>query len=125
MNLIEALTTEQDGCLLWRGVISSQGYAITRIDGEKQYVHRLLTPGSENLEVHHLCGNRSCVNEEHLVVVTSKQHSAYHLKDECIHGHAYTQDNVYITPGGTRQCRTCKSINNARAAKKRRLGIPS
>jgi len=119
MRLEDVLTQKDGDCRLWLGSISSQGYATARIDGEKRYVHRLLSPGSEGMEVHHICGNRSCVNPDHLMVVTAKQHSEQHRADACPHGHSYTFDNVYITPAGTRQCRECKRINNRAAAARR------
>lgn len=122
-DLTEALTTlTEDGCLLWRGPLSSEGYAVCRCDGERHYVHRLIVgTGADGMDVHHMCGNRSCVNGAHLKVVTRQQHSALHRATRCRHGHFYTDDNTYITPSGSRQCRICKR-KSTRAYLKRRRG---
>ena len=34
-------------------------------------------------------------------------------KEECPAGHAYTVENTYIDPRGSRRCRTCKRIELA------------
>lgn len=72
------------------------------------------------------CGHRisgTCV-ADHLEPVTARVNTLRGesfaaknaRKTHCRHGHAFTEDNTYITPKLERQCRAC-----LRAAKKRYL----
>jgi HNH endonuclease len=38
----------------------------------------------------------------------------------CQHGHAYSGNNLYVTPSGARHCRACTKVGNARAYLKRK-----
>lgn len=60
-------------CWLWRGVVNKDGYATSG----KRLVHRTLYAEKHgaippNLECHHKCRNRSCVNPNHLEVTTHR-----------------------------------------------------
>jgi len=68
----------------------------------------------------HLCRNRLCVNPYHLEWVSAKTNilrgvgpAANNARCEnCIHGHPLNGINLYITPDGRRQCRTCIRIRS-------------
>lgn len=44
-------------------------------------------------------------------------------KPFCINGHAMTEDNIYVRPNKTRQCRTCKRENHKISNAKRKTKI--
>lgn len=55
------------GCWLWFGCKNKHGYG--RYNGE--YAHRVIysemvNPLTSNMEIDHICGNKSCVNPDHL-----------------------------------------------------------
>lgn len=62
-----------------------------------------------DLELHHICLNPTCVNPEHLKVLTHSEHMKLHgtLKTHCVHGHPFDDENTYIAPDGRRRCRAC------------------
>lgn len=77
----------------------------------------------EGLVLDHLCRNRACCNPDHLeavtnyvnVVVRGEGLSARHARAaHCKRGHAFTDDNTYITPKGARVCRVCQRRREAR-----------
>lgn len=62
-------------CEEWPGGINKSGYGVTTVAGRTRYAHRVayeefLGPLDERLVVDHLCGNRRCVNPDHLEQVT-------------------------------------------------------
>lgn len=79
-------------------------------------------PVPEGLELDHLCGNRACINVEHLEPVTHQENvrraaaqglvGTWDRGPTCKRGHDMTDPtNVYIQPGdGRGRCRECKRI---------------
>lgn len=81
-------------CHEWQGSHSSQGrYPTISLEGSKrpQYTHRVAwesvngpvptspcPDGSHRWELHHACGNRSCVNPDHIRLVTHREHTQIH-----------------------------------------------
>jgi hypothetical protein len=66
-------------CWIWMGTKNRHGYGIY----ENQAVHRLTYRLAGNTiprqhALHHICGNRGCVNPEHLTPVTFAEHMAIH-----------------------------------------------
>lgn len=66
------------GCTEWRGVVR-RGYGNIQYLGKTVLVHRvawMLThqrPIPDGLVIDHLCGNRLCINPEHLEAVTAEE----------------------------------------------------
>lgn len=72
------------GCVQWLGYINAQGYGDLLVDGKLQEAHRVMWEtyrselGPKDI-VDHICGNRACVNLDHLRVVTKAQNTQYRV----------------------------------------------
>jgi hypothetical protein len=96
-------------CILAPGRPGNHGYhRITRGNVTK-LAHRVtwedsFGPIQEGMEIHHLCGNKWCINIDHLAVMTTAAHRALHGRREvCLRGHLRTPDNVNKI-GACREC---------------------
>lgn len=64
------------GCWNWSGGSTTKGYGTYFISGKKQYAHRLSWANHngemppKGMQIDHTCFNRSCVNPQHLDLVT-------------------------------------------------------
>jgi hypothetical protein len=107
------------GCHMWTGATSS-GYPMMTVERQrKALVHRRvyeLTHGAipEGLTVDHLCHRPTCVNVDHLQLLTRSQNvrtapgtAAKASKRFCKRGHSY-DSNTYRARNGTRKCETCR-----------------
>lgn len=87
----------------------------------------LIAPIPNDKVIDHLCRNPSCVNPDHLEVVTQRENilrgigpSAIHArKTHCPRGHPYSGDNLYISPNRQRRCRTCQRQCQIKRRKKK------
>jgi len=73
--------------------------------------------------LHHLCGNRLCVNPNHMAMVTSAGHARLHtvrFDAKCPKGHPFDEGNPLIDGKGYRRCRECANENRRRYTEKRR-----
>lgn len=75
-------TKEESSCVIWIGVRNVQGYGQTNANGRGISAHRYVWEHHngkipEGLEIDHICHNVSCVNIEHLRVVTRQQNAQY------------------------------------------------
>lgn len=98
-------------CILGRG-LQGNGYARVTIGGERKLAHRVVWeqeygPISSDHHVHHRCGNRACVNVEHLELLTAVEHTKLHnpplAEPKCGHG----PDSWQTRSDGKRDCRVC------------------
>jgi hypothetical protein len=132
--------TRRDGeCQLWtRGRHGDGRYGGVFYCGFIWMAHRLLYtlsvgPIPEGLHLHHLCGNKLCVNPKHLRPVTPQEHvdlepAHYKHRRQCPRGHEYTPENTRLHRKLHRNgreylgrfCRECNRIAiRARDAKRR------
>jgi HNH endonuclease len=109
------------GCWEWIGKLNHSGYGlITRGRGDyrDQRAHRIsyelfVGPIPEGQVVHHECGNRRCVNPQHLTLdnrVANIQRDGNGGKIFCKNGHEFTHETTYITARGYRNCRVCHMV---------------
>jgi hypothetical protein len=109
------IKTGQNGCWTWNPVFGHRnpgGYHMYR----HQLVHRQVYvlfkgPIPGGLDLHHTCRNRKCVNPDHLIPVTDKDHpDGGHIiwknKTHCPRGHEYSPENTRVYKG-SRFCIQC------------------
>lgn len=73
------------GCVLWAGSMNDQGYGTICVSGRNLRAHRVMwethrSPLRKGEVVDHRCGSRSCVNLEHLRVVTKSENTQHRVK---------------------------------------------
>lgn len=125
-----------DGCWIWVGSSWDGGYGRMSVKGKSVLAHRfsyslLVGEIPEGKQLDHLCRNRGCVNPEHLEPVSAQENqlrgntfTARNSKvTHCRQGHPYSGENLYLTPDGRRDCRTCRRAANAKQSAKRKAGV--
>jgi HNH endonuclease len=111
---------DENGCWLWRGAKTKDGYGYWTGTGTLFFAHRQMfkaAKGSIKPGIHldHLCRNRGCVNPDHLEPVLSRENvlrgngpSAINArKTHCKRGHPFNEANTLIRKDGSRRCKTC------------------
>lgn len=91
-------------CIEWKGDTHETGYGIVWVNGRAIRVHRIVYTAKhgdipEGFVVHHKCGNRLCININHLESMPDSLHKSIsnnHYKNvtHCIHGHEFTVENT-------------------------------
>lgn len=123
------------GCWLWIGRLQKDGYGEVDMGAKRiAKAHRavweeLVGPIPGGLQVDHLCRVRSCVNPDHLELVTSWENTmrGNHPRSivirtgRCQRGHERSPENLYVYKNGsTSHCRPCANLTaRERWAKKR------
>lgn len=79
-RLAKRTVADANGCHNWTGAKTNHGYGITSYGGKNWLTHRLvmtLIHGNitAGLEVHHKCFNTSCMNPNHLAIVSHAENS--------------------------------------------------
>ena len=126
----------EDGCWLWTGRLSRNGYGRFYFQGKEynaaRFIYDLfvspLGPGRRELD--HRCPNRprrSCVCPDHLVPVSRRTNTLRSTnpcavnarKTTCKHGHPLSGDNLrYSKRGNGKRFRVCKQCAaNAKSSK--------
>jgi hypothetical protein len=77
-RLLVRTNQQENGCLLWTGSKLNNGYGIILVEGVAKTVHReaykeFVGEIPEGLVIDHLCGNKLCIQTEHLRLATTKQ----------------------------------------------------
>lgn len=124
------------GCWMWRGFTRDTGYGSFWWPEKVIPAHRaayLLFHGPipDGMTVDHICFQPSCVNPDHLQLLTLSQNAARQrkaLSDYCQRGHEFTPENTMIqlnrTGSGRRShyrlCRACREESQRRRIERRR-----
>ena len=119
LDRIEDKFTIGDGCWEWTAAKMRAGYGELSINGKGgQYAHRelyeyMVGPIPDELELDHLCMNKSCVRPDHLEPVTHKENmrrwqTQRAARTHCERGHEWTEDNISTDNRGRQECLTCK-----------------
>jgi hypothetical protein len=111
-------------CWIWIGAKIWSGYGQFGLNGKLKLAHRVSyelfkEDIPEGLQLDHLCKNRSCVNPDHLEIVTTQENTRrgltgkinhHKLKNtHCPQGHPYSEENTYLYNNG-RKCRECSKV---------------
>lgn len=125
-----------DGCWLWMGPMTDNGYGRVMRDRRALMAHRAVWeinngPIPDGLVIDHLCRNRRCVNPEHLEPVEQGTNmkrgeapTAIAIRTGyCKRGHARTPENLYRAPGSPNMahCRECLRIRHREFRARRRV----
>ena len=108
-------------CVIGAGIDPSTGYSQRRINGKLWYTHRLVWiekhgPIPPKMHIHHKCGNRACINGDHLEMLTPQAHFA--LNRKCDHERCFR-------PNGNSRCRVCENEQrNELRRRRRQAGVP-
>lgn len=111
-------------CWEWQGWKIKTGYGQFKLNYKNLLTHRvsyILNKGDikDGLYIDHLCKNPSCVNPDHLELVSHKENtmrgnnmaSLNAKKTHCKRGHELKGDNLYIRPkNNQRRCSECRRI---------------
>ena len=123
---LRVATPNENGCHLWTGAISANGYGAIRIDNTTQPAHRVayeLAKGSipDGMLVTHSCDTPLCCNPNHLILGTHSENlqEAYDRKLRLpkgqkgeAHGHSK------LTEAQVKEIRSLRETNFAKIAKK-------
>ena len=133
MNRLVKFLRVTESCILWTGCKDPQGYGYVGLNGKTVKAQRLFYemhrgPIPPRMVTDHLCRIPSCVNPEHLEVVTNKVNllrgfsfsAIAARRTTCSQGHEYTLTSTYRTKLGHRKCRTCDRLRKQAAAIRRR-----
>ncbi len=132
-RILAKVEANDEGCWVWTGHIAKAGYGSIRAPRPGQIIragtrtsaaHRVLFalsrfPLTCQQTLHHECGNRACVNPDHLRVMSRRDHALLELDlgnlsaieakrstTHCPKGHPYDEANTYIN-NNKRFCRAC------------------
>lgn len=102
-----------DGCWMWTGSRTRNGYGKVDIGRSSQVAHRAVYTAVVGtiplgMQLDHLCRNRRCVNPSHLEPVTPRTNKIRAGGERCPNGHEYASRG-YVSTSGERVCRACRT----------------
>jgi hypothetical protein len=114
------------GCWEWTACLNKAGYGWFRHSEYNKpilahrFIYEYCIENIGDLTLDHLCRNRKCVNPDHLEPVTLAVNKERGMsfaainarKTHCIHGHAFTPENIVPNKYNYRICRECCRIKN-------------
>lgn len=113
-------------CVEWEGYVNPHlGYGI---EGRNTLAHRAayeraVGPIPAGFHIHHVCGNRRCVNVDHLRAVSPLEHSHEHRATEACPRCGGTRRRQMFKANGKRNGRRCMDCHSryetARISRKR------
>lgn len=119
------------GCWEWQACKNKDGYGVFSFGSRPIEAHRIalllskglpLTATNHKNHTDHVCRNHSCVNPEHLEIVSSRENvkrgNTHAAKTHCINGHNLSHARVKTDWQGTR--RICQICNRIAVAKYKR-----
>lgn len=102
-----------ESCWIYTGQ-TDNGYGRFWYKGKGSLAHRwiyefLICTIPPKMQIDHLCRNRSCVNPEHLEVVSNNEQQKRKslAQTHCKHGHEFTKENTYAYKN-KRNCKECR-----------------
>lgn len=132
-NRLKSLETRRhvtdSGCWEWTGSLALNGYGQYRTAETSLLVHRLayelyIGPIPDGLIVHHRCENRSCFNPEHLLAMTTAEHTSLHQSTEACPRCGGTNRRQKFRHG-RKNGRCCEDCRNRKRRRNPPLGICS
>lgn len=117
---ISKMELDENGCWIWKFCILKTGYASFRHFLGHRWMYEFLNgPIPKTLQIDHLCRVRSCVNPNHMRLVTIKENvlcgigitAVNKTKTHCVHGHEFTEENTFHYKGH-RACKICRGRSN-------------
>ena len=111
-----------DECVPTTAKVYSHGYGQFWRNGKTHYAHRAAWeevhgPIPPGLQIHHVCGNRVCVNVQHLELRTCSEHPRLHR--HCDHEERVPHKD------GTSHCRVCANEYHNEWARRRYRNNPA
>lgn len=122
------MINQQTGCWNWTAAKNSKGYGVFGGglgSGKVMLAHRWALWKLKNVElppdmvVDHTCNNKTCVNPEHLRLVTPTENvmGTHHQtpqgvnarRTHCVRGHPLSGMNLNVREDGRRRCRQCEA----------------
>lgn len=131
------MVEKTETCWLWTGAKASKyGHGKFMLTGPSRNLkaHRwayeaLVGSIPPGMTLDHLCRVPACVNPAHLEPVTLSENVRRQCaaKTHCPQGHPLSGENLYLSPAGTRACRTCRTeaSRRLRARRTRSTGDPT
>lgn len=128
----------ENGCHIWTGARSADGYGVVRVDGRTRFVHlvryeREVGPVPEGMELDHFrcdAGPDACCNPLHCRPVSHRENmlrgdtvaAASAARTHCAKGHELSGTNLVPSKlrRGVRECRTCCTARKTAWKRRRR-----
>jgi hypothetical protein len=138
-RFIEKVVPQANGCWLWTGSVTAQGYGsfwfgrdgFRQVRANKAAYLLFRGPLPVGMQTDHLCKTPRCVNPDHLEAVTHAENMRRERrplaptsaplgtrnlgrhndrKTHCWRGHPFSPENTTRPSRGGRECRSCRAL---------------